>query len=135
MTRLRALVGLRRMPSVSTFGDWLVRTGASGGLRAMRAADEEVAGAIWKRTGKADYTLDVDATAIEAKKKDATMTYKGLRGYQPQLGYLAEDGICLTHEFRAGNVPAQSGALRFLRRCRRLCRRSSGFAPTARSTK
>ena len=118
---LRVLVGLRRMPSVSTFGDWLVRTGAKSGLRAMTAVDEGVAGVIWRRTGTADYTLDVDATVIEAEKKEAEMTYKGLRGYQPQLGYLAEDGICLTHEFRAGNVPAQSGALRFLRRCRRLC--------------
>jgi hypothetical protein len=120
---LRAVVGLRRMPSVSTFGDWLVRMGAKGGHRAMRAVDEEAAGAIWKRTGTADYTLDVDATVIEAEKKEAKMTYKGMPGYQPQLGYLAEDGICLTHEFRAGNVPAQSGALRFLRRCRRLCPR------------
>jgi len=118
---LRAVVGLRRMPSVSTFGDWLVRRGAAGGVRAMRAVDEEVAGAIWKRTGTADYTLDVDATVIEAEKKEAKLTYKGRPGYQPQLGYLAEDGICLTHEFRAGNVPAQSGAMRFLRRCRRLC--------------
>lgn len=118
---LRAVVGLRRMPSVSTFGDWLVRRGASGGVQAMRAVGEEVAGAIWKRTGTADYTLDVDATVIEAEKKEAKMTYKGMPGYQPQLGYLAEDGICLTHEFRAGNVPAHSGAMRFLRRCRRLC--------------
>jgi len=118
---LRALVGLRRMPSISTFGDWLVRTGASSGINTMRAVDEEVAGSIWKRSGTADYTLDVDATVIEAEKKEAAMTYKGLRGYQPQLGYLAENGICLTHEFRAGNVPAQSGALRFLRRSRRLC--------------
>jgi hypothetical protein len=89
---LRVLVGLRRMPSLSTFGDWLVRTGASGGLRAITAVDEGVAGAIWRRTGTADYTLDVDATVIEAEKKEAAMTYKGLRGYQPQLGYLAEDG-------------------------------------------
>lgn len=118
---LRVLVGLRRMPSVSTFGDWLVRMGASSGVGAIRAVDEEVAGAIWRRAGTADYTLDVDATVIEAEKKEAEMTYKGLRGYQPQLGYLAENGICLAHEFRAGNVPAQSGALRFLRRCRRLC--------------
>jgi hypothetical protein len=120
---LRAVVGLRRMPSLSTFGDWLVRAGAKGGVRAMRAVDEEIAVAVLKRTGTADYTLDVDATVIEAEKKEAKMTYKGMPGYQPQLGYLAEDGLCLTHEFRQGNVPAQSGALRFLKRSRRLCRR------------
>lgn len=28
---LRALVGLEKMPSLSTFGDWLARTGAQGG--------------------------------------------------------------------------------------------------------
>jgi hypothetical protein len=120
---LRALVGLRRMPSLSTFGDWLVRVGAKGGVKAMRAVDEEIVVAILKRMGTADYTLDVDATVIEAEKKEAKMTYKGMPGYQPQLGYLAEDGLCLTHEFRQGNVPAQSGALRFLKRSRRLCPR------------
>jgi hypothetical protein len=41
--------------------------------------------------------LDVDATVIEAEKKAAEMTDKGLCGYQRQLGYLAENGICLTH--------------------------------------
>ncbi len=120
---LRALVGVRRMPSLSTFGDWLVRAGRKGGHRAMREVDEEIAEAIVKRTGTADYTLDVDATVIEAEKKEAKMTYKGMPGYQPQLGYLAENGICLTHEFRQGNVPAQSGGLRFLKRCLRLCPR------------
>lgn len=35
-----------------------------------------------------------------------------VHGYRPQLGFLAENGICLTHEFRAGDVPAQSGANR-----------------------
>ena len=68
---LRALVGLRRIPSLSTFGDWLVREGAKGGVRAMREVDEEIAEAIVKRTGTADYTLDVDATVIEAEKKEA----------------------------------------------------------------
>jgi hypothetical protein len=37
------------------------------------------------------------------------------------LGFLAENGLCLTHEFREGNVTAQSGALKFLKRCWRLC--------------
>jgi len=118
---LRRLVGLRRMPSLSTFGDWLVRTGAQGGVEAMSRVDEEVAGTIWQRQATAEYTLDVDATVIEAEKREAQWTYKKVRGYQPILGFLAENGVCLTHEFREGNVAAQSGALRFLRRCLRLC--------------
>jgi hypothetical protein len=78
----------------------------------MRAVDKHIAEAIVKRVGTSDYTLDVDATVIEAGKREAKMTYKGMPGCQPQLGYLAEDGRCLTHKFRAGHVPAQSRALR-----------------------
>jgi hypothetical protein len=118
---LRTLIELPSMPSLSTFGDWLFRQGARGGGTTMRRVDEEIAGAILKRTATTDYTLDVDATVIEAEKKEAKPTYKGFPGYQPQLGFLAENGICLTQEFRHGNVPAQSGAERFLKRCLRLC--------------
>jgi Transposase DDE domain group 1 len=118
---LRTLIELRSMPSVSTFGDWLVRSGARGGAATMRRVDEEIAGVLVKRTGTSDYTLDVDATVIEADKREAKPTYKGFPGYQPQLAFLAETGICLTQEFRHGNVPAQNGPLRFLNRCLRLC--------------
>jgi len=120
---LRRLVGLRKMPSLSTFGDWLVRSAASGGVEAMSRVDEEVAGTIWKRLPMEGFTLDVDATVIEAEKREAQWTYKKVRGYQPMLGFLAENGVCLTHEFREGNVPAQSGTLRFLRQCLSLCPR------------
>ncbi len=118
---LRQAIGLRRMPSLSTFGDWLVRQGGSGGVGAMVGVSEEVAGEIWKRMACSEYTLDVDATVIEAEKKEAQWTYKKVKGYQPILAFLAENGVCLTHEFREGNVAAQSGALEFLRRCLSRC--------------
>jgi hypothetical protein len=124
---LRQLVGLRRMPSLSTFGDWLVRAGANGGVEALTGIDEEVAGTIWRRQARAEYTLDVDATVIEAEKREAQWTYKKVKGYQPILGFLAEDGVCLRHEFREGNVAAQSGAVAFLRRCLNLCPRIKYF--------
>jgi hypothetical protein len=118
---LRTLTGLEEMPSVSTFGDWLMRAGANGGIPAVTRIGEETAEETWKRLGTPDYTLDVDATVIEAEKKEAEWTYKKVRGYQPLLGYLAENGVCLAHEFREGNVAAQAGALKFLKRCVRLC--------------
>src|SRR4030066_566210 len=124
---LRQLVGLRRMPSLSTFGDWMVRAGANGGVEALTGIDEEVAGTIWRRLARAEYTLDVDATVIEAEKREAQWTYKKVKGYQPILGFLAEDGVCLTHEFREGNVAAQSGAVAFLRRCLNFCPRIKYF--------
>jgi hypothetical protein len=118
---LRELVGMAKMPAVSTYGDWLRRMGARGGERAIRSANEEIVDLIVRRTGSADYTLDVDATVIEAEKEAAEWTYKKVKGYHPLLGFLAETGICLTQEFRAGNVAAHAGALKFLKRCRRLC--------------
>jgi hypothetical protein len=42
-------------------------------------------------------------------------------GYQPILEFLAETGVCLTHEFREGNVAAHSRALAFVKRWLRLC--------------
>jgi Transposase DDE domain group 1 len=118
---LRQLGGIGEMPSLSTYGDWLVRMGSGGGVAAIRAVNDEVAETIHRRTGTSDYTLDVDATVIEAEKQEAEWTYKKVRGYQPMLGFLAETGLCLTHEFRKGNRPAQHGAVRFLKRCLKLC--------------
>ena len=118
---LRSLVGLNKMPSVSTFGDWLARAGAQGGTEAMRSINEEVAGRMLARLAEPDYTLDVDATVIESAKKEAAWTYKKVKGYQPILGFLDENGLCLSHEFREGNVSAQSGALAFLEHCLKLC--------------
>jgi len=118
---LRQAIGLRRMPSLSTFGDWLVRQGGSGGVEAMVGVSEEVVGEMQKRLAIPEYTLDIDATVIEAEKKEAQWTYKKVKGYQPILAFLAESGVCLTQEFREGNVVAQSGALQFFRRCLSLC--------------
>ncbi|MGB9005475.1 MAG: IS1380 family transposase [Candidatus Aminicenantales bacterium] len=118
---LRKLVGLERMPSASTVGDWLMRVGAGGGVEAMAEVDEEVAVAIGQRLAQAEYTLDVDATVIEAEKQEARWTYKKVRGYQPILGFLAESGVCVAHEFREGNVAAQSRAVKFVRRCLKRC--------------
>jgi hypothetical protein len=118
---LRTLVGLEKMPSSSTFGDWLARAGASGGREAMSVINEDVARTILDRGPLPDYTLDVDTTVIESEKKEAAWTYKKVKGYQPMLGYLAENGVCLSYEFREGNISAQTGALAFLRRCRALC--------------
>jgi hypothetical protein len=120
---LRKLVGIRRMPSLSTYGDWLIRMGRRGGVPAMGRIHDEVTATILKRTATPDYTLDVDGTVIEAEKKKAEWTYKKVRGYQPMLGFLAELGVCLTQEFRKGNRPAQAGAVKFLERCLRLCPR------------
>ena len=61
-------------------------------------------------------TLDVDATFIEAWKRDALMSYHGTRGYYPMLGFVAETKGLLLSEFRDGNISPATDAPGFLRR-------------------
>jgi len=60
-------------------------------------------------------TLDVDATFIEAHKREAHMSYHGAPGYYPMLGFVAETEGCLLAEFREGNASPSSRALPFLK--------------------
>ena len=117
---LRQAADLRKVPAASTLGDWLRRVGSS--RRAMRGL-ERVGRALAARrmegSQRRDFTLDVDATIIEANKRDAEVAYEGTRGYQPMLGFLFELRWLVHEEMRAGNVPAQSGAVDFIRSCAR----------------
>ena len=56
-------------------------------------------------------TIDQDATIIESRKREATYTYKGIKGYQPMVAAWAEAGLVVADEFRDGNVPAQMAPL------------------------
>jgi len=87
----------------------------------MNTVNEDVARTIVNRTGGGDYTLDIDGTVIESDKVAAAWTYKKVKGYQPILGFLAENNVCLASEFRPGSVPGHSQALKFFKRCLRLC--------------
>jgi len=60
-------------------------------------------------------TIDLDATIIESEKRQAQMTYRGERGYQPVLALWAEKDMVLADEFRDGNVPAGTGLLDVLK--------------------
>jgi len=60
-------------------------------------------------------TLDVDATFIEAHKREAHRSYHGEPGYYPMLGFVAETEGCLLAEFRDGNASPSARALPFLK--------------------
>jgi hypothetical protein len=115
---LRGLLGMKEMPASSTMGDWLRRMGqdAKGLAGLARVVRHEVA-EVLRRDARTEYTLDVDATVIEAEKEAAQWTYKKEKGYQPVLGFLFEVGLILADEFRDGNVPAGAGAVEFLELC------------------
>jgi len=57
-------------------------------------------------------TVDLDATIIESRKREALPVYEGGRGYQPTLAMWAEMNVVLADEFRDGNVPANMEPLR-----------------------
>jgi len=118
---LRQLMQMKDMPASSTVGDWLRRMGEDAeGLAGLARVNKHEVGEVVRRDAKTEYTLDVDATVIEASKESAKWTYKKEKGYQPLLGFLFELGLIVADEFRDGNIPAQSGAVEFLERCQRM---------------
>lgn len=115
---LKRLLKLKQMPASSTVGDWLVRMGQKGGEKGLEEINRKVIEQVLGRDERDGYILDVDATVIEAEKEEAKWTYKKVKGYQPILAFLAETPLCLTYEFREGNVSAGAFAIRFLEKCK-----------------
>jgi hypothetical protein len=109
-----AHLGLKELPSTDAMGDWLRRMGKSRGVAALQAVNRELI-QNYLKAEPVEVTLDVDATIICAEKREAEWTYQKVKGYQPLLGYV--NGVCVHHEFRAGNEGAGDGAVEFLKQC------------------
>lgn len=116
-TPLKELLGLEKIPSTDAVGDWLRRTGSGPGLSGLRSVNQGLVELALRHDERTDYTLDIDATLIEADKDSAACTYKGFKGYAPMVGHLAENGLVLLDEFREGNDSPQSRNLEFLKSC------------------
>lgn len=116
---LREILHLERMPSSDATGDWLRRSGNNGGLGGLEKVNRKLLKRVLKREKHKGYTLDIDATGIEAEKESAKMTYKGYRGYMPMVGHLAENALIVGDEFREGNDSPGSRNLEFVRYCER----------------
>lgn len=79
----------------------------SDALKGLRELVAHIAG--FEQLWPADHTtatLDLDATLIPTKNRQAKFCYKGFRAYQPLNVYWAEKGQMLYSEFRNGNCPA-----------------------------
>ncbi len=114
---LREVLGLERMPSSDATGDWLRRNGVNGGLECLGEVNRRTLKRGLKDDGIKGYTLDIDATGIEAEKESARMTYKGYTGYMPMVGHLAENGLVVGDEFRQGNESPGERNLEFFKYC------------------
>ena len=114
---LRTLISLKKFPSPSSVGDWLVRMGNGKGLTGLKQVNWKVVQEILDREQQNEYTLWIDATLIESEKAEAKMSYKGVKGYQPLLAGLKEVPLILEHEFREGNESPGAGNFEFLEKC------------------
>ena len=114
---LREILPLERIPSSDACGDWLRNMGSTGGLSGLERVNRKLLKRGMKYDGINGYTLDIDATGIEAEKQTAKMTYKGFKGYMPMVGHLAENGLVLGDEFREGNVAPAARNLAFIKYC------------------
>jgi hypothetical protein len=114
---LREILPLKRIPSSDAIGDWLRNMGANGGLSSLERVNRKLLKRAMNHDGIKDYTLDIDATGIEAEKQMAKMTYKGFLGYMPIVGHLAENALVIGDEFREGNESPASRNLAFIKHC------------------
>ena len=114
---LMKLVGRDQIPDPDTVGDWLRSACAlhadrrmgdpqagQAGLHGLGRGRDLLNQRILRRDKITEYTLDVDATQIEAEKQEAQWTYQGVKGYMPMLGFLFETPVCLSEEFREGRA-------------------------------
>jgi hypothetical protein len=114
---LREILPLKRVPSSDAFGDWLRNMGVSGSLSGLERVNRKLLKRGMRYDGITGYTLDIDATGIEAEKQTAKMTYKGFKGYMPIVGHLAENGLIVGDEFREGNESPSARNLWFIKHC------------------
>jgi hypothetical protein len=100
---LRETIQMERIPSSSAIGDWLRRMGERGGIGGMERVNDGVVRRVLKREERKGYTLMADPTVIEAEKREARVSYLGVKGYRPVVASLKENGMVLAYEFRGGN--------------------------------
>jgi hypothetical protein len=86
------------------------------GLRVLAQMNERIVEALQAHAPRTRATLDVDATIVEAHKRQALRAYEGTIGYQPQMAWWAEQQVWVCDEFRDGNVPAEFELLGFLKK-------------------
>jgi hypothetical protein len=118
---LCSLLHLDHLPSTDAAGDWLRRAGEGAGLVGLDRVNRRIVAQRLRNLERRTHTLDIDATQIVAEKRDAAWTYKGERGYMPMVGHLAEAGVVIHDDFRAGNVAPASANLDFVKAAMPAC--------------
>jgi hypothetical protein len=108
---------LKVVPSPDAYGDWLRKMGERGGLAGLSKVNRKLLKMGLMANGIEGYTLDIDATGIEAAKYETRKTYKGFCGYMPIVGHIAENRMVLCDEFCEGNDSQGARNLDFIKQC------------------
>ncbi len=116
-TALATVLKRNALPSTDAVGGWLRRAGAGAGLAGLDRINQRIVATRIRQTGITAHTLDIDASQIIAEKAAAYFTYKGEIGYMPMVGHLAEAGVVIHDEFRAGNIAPATHNLEFIQAC------------------
>ncbi len=115
--RRLALGGLHRIPSEHSLSHWLRQHGTAA-LQPLQMLSRWLIGIVLKpHRIHRHLTLDIDASLFHCKKKSATRTYQGKRGYAPMIGILAETGQAVGLQFRTGNTAPAYDNLGFIQHC------------------
>jgi len=100
---LQKICNMDKVPSSDAIGDWLRRDSREK-TKCLDKINNNMTIKILKKAKEEEFTLDIDATEIEAEKREAKYTYNKVKGYMPMLGFIPELGWCCGYEFRDGNI-------------------------------
>ena len=109
---LRRLCHLKRIPTSDALGNWCRRDSVEK-AEGLKELNLEYAMRVLRRAEEKDYTFDMDAFEIEARKQETKYNYKGNKSYMPLAAVIPELGMCAGYEFREGNIAPASGNFEF----------------------
>ena len=82
----------------------------------MRKINNDLAIKVMRDSKLEEFTYDNDATYIDSNKESAEFSYQKERQFSGLLGFIPELDICVTADFRKGNVSPCDGILNQLRK-------------------
>lgn len=100
---IQEICGIKKVANEDTLGETFRRWDRQGGAKILKELAISVAQKGLTLVKQKEFTLDPDATEIQAGKKSAARSYKGNKGYMPLIGFLREVPFCINAYFRAGN--------------------------------
>lgn len=123
---LSSMLKLKKFNS-DTLDKWLKRSSTLK-YRKLKSIFERFARQLIRQSEITDFTLDLDAMAIEANKSSAEKTYQGFRGYMPLLGFLNELQLNVFEKFQPGNASPQAGICQAIAQVQRLMPKNNRLA-------